>query len=576
MKWRDRISILSRKRTHKSFVGSPQDQNEVPSGSGSGNSGPQTLLGGIQTGSVENTLSQIRPVIGPDHKSYYILLRGNEDSFMCIQPAKDVIDSLDDVVKNVVNSVKLSKLSQESESPPAVKKPRYSQGKTYKSTNRQIPTPSSKNNGVLNSHIQISEGDRTDSATGLENLLLCRVSPEETNNVVENVVLNRRVQNVNSEQQNKMVRTSMLLYPLVQNSRLAQGCAVRADSKQKASLLLTSDSVNAVEEDPLLIPSESDLIQNIAQSCPTVRLSDRKQELTSLEPVEPELCDPSDYVTTEIKDLNSILPSPVGQNPSPTELCLIAREGTLLSEEEITSQIKNMIESEQLVVGEGKQIVVIRVSAREAVVKIVGNEMEPVDSSEHEEIRETSGRFQHEEQELSEISTVVKEEDLGYDPEVVIANNNNNSINNNHEDGVEYLLSPYQGLITKREVESDTDYVVESFIGPSPTPPLQDSSQEEQLAYQVEEVNATGATSIADPLITGAEKDDGEIVVFQREDGAFVNQDGTPVSSELQYLIATSQQDFAPSLDAVDHTDSIFASAGAFDHHHTIDVNTGL
>lgn len=37
-------------------------------------------------------------------------------------------------------------------------------------------------------------------------------------------------------------------------------------------------------------------------------------------------------------------------------------------------------------------------SAREAVVKIVGNEMEPVDSSEHEEIRETSGRFQHEEQ----------------------------------------------------------------------------------------------------------------------------------------------------------------------------------
>lgn len=85
-------------------------------------------------------------------------------------------------------------------------------------------------------------------------------------------------------------------------------------------------------------------------------------------------------------------------------------------------------------------------------------------------------------------------------------------------------LHHLQGLITKREVESDTDYVVESFIGPSPTPPLQDSSQEEQLAYQVEEVNATGATSIADPLITGAEKDDGEIVVFQREDGAFVNQ----------------------------------------------------
>lgn len=45
------------------------------------------------------------------------------------------------------------------------------------------------------------------------------------------------------------------------------------------------------------------------------------------------------------------------------------------------------------------------------------------------------------------MSTVVKEEDLCYDPEVVIANNNNNSINNNHEEGVEYLLSPYQACI---------------------------------------------------------------------------------------------------------------------------------
>nr|XP_027215343.1 uncharacterized protein LOC113808203 [Penaeus vannamei] len=492
---------------------------------------------------------------------------------MCIQPAKDVIDSLDDVVKNVVNSVKLSKLSQESESPPVVKKPRYSQGKTYKSTNRQNP-PATKNNGLLNSHVQISEGDRVEASTGLENLLLCRVTPEETNNVVENVVLNRRVQNVNSEQQNKMVRTSMLLYPLVQNSRLAQGSAVRADSKQKTSLLLSSDSVNELD-DPLLIPSESDLIQNIAQSCTAARLSDQKQELGSLEPSEPELCDPSEYVTTEIKDLNSILHPPVGQNPSPTELCLIAREGTLLSEEEITSQIKNMIESEQLVVGEGKQIVVIRVSAREALVKIVGNETESVNNSEHQEIRDASETLQHEEQ-VSEMSTVVKEEDICYDPEVVIANNNNNSINNNHEEGVEYLLSPYQGLMSKREVESDTDYVVESFIGPSPTPPLQESPQDERLAYQIEEVSPTGATSIADPLITGAEKDEGEIVVFQREDGAFVNQDGTPVSSELQYLIATSQQDFAPSLEPVDHSDSIFVSPGTFDHHHTIDVNTGL
>lgn len=78
--------------------------------------------------------------------------------------------------------------------------------------------------------------------------------------------------------------------------------------------------------------------------------------------------------------------------------------------------------------------------------------------------------------------------------------------------------------MSKREVESDTDYVVESFIGPSPTPPLQESPQGERLAYQIEEVSPTGATSIADPLITGAEKDEGEIVVFQREDGAFVNQ----------------------------------------------------
>lgn len=369
MKWRDRISILSRKRNHGSVGSSLDEQSDLPSGSGIIH---ESNLASSSTPveSVETTLSQIRPVIGPDHKSYYILLRGNEDSFMCIQPAKDVINSLDEVIKNVINSVKLAKSSQQSsELPPSAKRPRYNQAKTYTGTLTHKQINSIRRNGVRNSNsLLINEDERLGSGVSLENLFLTKTgdSSPDTDSVVENVILNRTVQNLNKDHRNQMVRTSTLVYPLVQN-RLGSNSTVSVNTKQESCLFISSDHSNEDGSDTLFLPTtEIDIIKNIAQNASTVRKKEYKtNQIQAVNTGEKYVTRHSflrealEAVGSHTKDLGCEL-AMTGQSSPPTELRLIAKEGTVLTEEEITSQIKTLIESEQLVVGENNQIVVIR------------------------------------------------------------------------------------------------------------------------------------------------------------------------------------------------------------------------
>ncbi|XP_042233334.1 uncharacterized protein LOC121873700 [Homarus americanus] len=566
MKWRDRISILSRKRNHGN-VGHPVNrQNDLPSGSGiAANSNLASNSAPVE--SVENTLSQLRPVIGPDHKSYYILLRGDEDSFMCIQPAKDVINSLDEVVKNVISTVKLAKPPlQGAELSSNAKRPRYSQAKTYTSTLNHKQISNIRRNGIRSSApTLLNEEEKVGSSVALENVFLSKAgsSSPVMDNVVENVILNRT-----------------LVYPFVQN-RLRSNGTVNVNTKQESCLFISSDYGNESGSDSLIMPAtEAELIQNIAQSDSSLRKSDCKVGLAHTENTSESHVAPQSYLRQALEavgsDAKDVTLAVTGQTATPTELCLVAKEGTVLTEEEITSQIKTLIESEQLIVEEDSQIVVIRVSAREAMVKIVLNENEIVEVlGQHQEVEDNTKLARTKQDVTIKDEVIVEDRDSLSLPisEVTEGDCYSGQVledSKDHTRDMQYLLSHYsqsdQDFSETKEIAMDPslqesvdqtpDYVVaqsphcvvdetphcvvEPLVEP-PSDPLMDNHQEQtdqadeldKIQYEVD-----GIESIGDSLISGTE---GEIVVFQREDGTFVNQDGTPVSSELQYLITSSE-----------------------------------
>nr|XP_045599356.1 uncharacterized protein LOC123758750 [Procambarus clarkii] len=608
MNWRDRISILSRKRNHGS-AGPPLNRlNDLPSSSGTITSN-NIASNSAPVESVVNTLSQLRPVIGPDLKSYYILLRGDEDSFTCIQPAMDVINSLDEVVKNVINTLMSGKQSlQVAELPPNAKKPRYSQAKTYTSSLAHRQISSNRKNGIRNLGSTLLKEEKRVSSINIENLFLDKaengVVTFDSNKDVENVLLHKRVQDLESNEQDQMVRTTSIL-----ESRLKSNVFVK--NKQESCLFISSDCGSGNISNLLTVPTtEPDLIQSIAQSVSSVRRRDYKnsqirvlnedenyvtpqaylsEPLGTIESISKDLdCISSnardldcigsntrildcigsntrdldcigsntrdlDYIGSNTRDLDCIgsntrsldcAPTTLGPNVPLTELSLIAKEGTVLTEDEITSQIKTLIESEQLAVGEKNQIVVIRVSAREALVKIVQTETGAVDEL-----------AQHQETEAVPKSTMNRL-DFGKTKE---------------------HIAP--GL--RETVAQTADCVIHPLVASLTEPLTNEEQQEDDELAKLHSVYKAGSPHLAsqvdvletfsDSLIGGA---GGEIVVFQREDGEFVNQDGTPVSSELQYLITSSQQDL--TLDPEDdHTDQLFVPPDHFEHH-IVDVNSGL
>lgn len=375
MKWRDRISILSRKRNCGGVGAALNRQAVGPSCSGPTLSTPSQAPTSSTESKValENTLSQLRPVIGPDHKSYYILLRGNEDSFTCIQPAKDVMNNLDDMMKNVANSVKLVKAL------PHGKKHKYNRAKTYPKLLTQKDT-----NSAIRKSIEISEPvlhaeqNRTESSVNTINLFPDRAGGSPViDSVVDNVLLNRTtVQSVNFDQSNRVSRTNPLLYPLVQNS-LEPNDLENLSMRQESCLFIPNNCSGGDDSESLIVPNtETDLIQSIVESnasfmenreCSNSQsktISDVEDHLTPDTHSTPETYLSEEAVMTQVSHLHDHhlqeCPPMADQSFKPVELSLIAREGAVLSEQEITSEIKNLIESEQLVVGDNSQIVVIR------------------------------------------------------------------------------------------------------------------------------------------------------------------------------------------------------------------------
>lgn len=401
MKWRDRISILSRKRNCGSSRLPVSRQNILSSGPGTTSTHNPSQTDDLSE-TVENTLSQIRPVIGPDHKSYYILLRGNEDSFMCIQPAKDIVSTLDEVAKNVASGVKMVKTVPV----PQAKKQKNTRARNYPKalTRKEINSP--KRNGIQKSEpVWLMEERKVGASVSMGNPFLSK--PEDaisgSISVVDDLMLSRTVQNVSCETNSQVVRTRTFLYPIVQN-RLEPDSLEDLNVKQASCLVLPSDYERVSPCQSLIVPAtETDLIESIVKSdSPGVEKREHRNSQNKTLHVIQSLLQPHAFLSeVDVKTGGSILDSVVktedsaldnvvtpkestvddavnteesvltdqeedgpttttAEVSSPVELSLIAKEGTVLNEHEITSQIKNLIESEQLVVGENSQIVVIR------------------------------------------------------------------------------------------------------------------------------------------------------------------------------------------------------------------------
>lgn len=112
-------------------------------------------------------------------------------------------------------------------------------------------------------------------------------------------------------------------------------------------------------------------------------------------------------------------------------------------------------------------------------------------------------------------------------------------------------------------LETLAEPLVDSLVN---TTQQQQEDELEKLSREVGDLEDLGQS-----LLEGT----GEIVVFQREDGTLVSQDGIPISSELQYLIASSQQDLATSLGPEGQNNHILVPPEAFEDH-TVDVNCEL
>lgn len=376
MKWRDRISkisILSRKRNRRNAVIQPNGasssssstntsisisststSNSLPSVSGvPREAGPSNSA---SRESVESTLSQLRPVIGPDHKSYYILLRGNGDLFTCIQPAKSVIHSLDDMMKNVMNSVKSARVQ---DVPSHPKRPRHSQTKTYSTPAFHKTSVGGKRNGVQ----AVLLGDESAQGTSVrsEDVFVTKEGSLGMDSVIRSGASNRTVPQVNSELPgHQQARTNTLMHHPTVQSRLASQISTNNNIvKQELSLLLSQGCDEENSQSSVLVSSQ-DLLKATLSSPPRKRDTSCQTKVTNGLESHPGEAIPNQSQKVEGSDssLSSVMGN-VGQNPF-NEIHLVSKEGTVLTEDEIAAQIKTLIEAEQLVVGEDSQIIVLR------------------------------------------------------------------------------------------------------------------------------------------------------------------------------------------------------------------------
>ncbi|KAK4292583.1 hypothetical protein Pmani_034671 [Petrolisthes manimaculis] len=765
MKWRDRISILSRKRRQKSDLMLGDD---LPAELGqAGQSGHSSQVTGTST-SVASTLSQVRPIIGPDHKSYYILLRGAGDSFTCIQPAKEMLDSLDEVMRNVMGSVEVDKITQQqqqqmksimsSEEVDKITQQQKQQhiittcttkgmstvstgstcstetltqhsiaaantskmkivtrvGEMGKPAQQPITSSSVKSDDpmqlmdLLDLPLHLENGSFSsfpDLANNSPNIVQTE-NPIEVSNPIE-IVSGRRHSRkiVNVPTRTKNNNTSEHFVKLMDLPSHTKRITKNNEKRDRLSMPVLTRKVSASSEPSIKLSMMSTQTKNSVTTnkqsqklyellCKrpissqatkpyhsepskrkqnetswksTVRsslsgLNGQKQHQQSLHPSvmfssdktqlllqsrlngeklqqqhhhqEPRIALPCEKEPTEMYDtsdsamdsaiLNRLLQNlglsdipqfngkdslpnrtemEAMENPEPvTEIQLLAREGTVLTEEQITEQIKTLIESEQLIVRENHNIVAMRISAEEAWVRVV---------MKGDEVREPGFR----ETERQGMAVERKHRNTLHQPSLLNPQPvSTNQIVIKREENVKGEMCeaspirpqdptfPFNSL----SADSDTNGEISSFLSSyslnkqegKAAAAIKDEMEEcESVEYQEEEAEEPQEEETEglqylpntqtlhhdihgedfhfeemEKIESGLMRDSEEIVVFQQEDGAFVNQDGSPVSSELQYLISNSQQ--LSSCQALDHT-SLLLPPGPLVHP-SFDINCRL
>ncbi|XP_064112263.1 uncharacterized protein LOC135219422 isoform X2 [Macrobrachium nipponense] len=375
MKWRERISILSRKR-----------QNSRNGASAAETSANKIAASGTSHDAkddVEKTLSQIRPVIGPDHKSYYILLRGNEDSFTCIQPSKEVITSLDDVVKNVVSSVRQGR-PQDVTSLPYAWTSKNSEARSYKNVSRKSPSENRKVSVSSHSVNKESKIERT--------LNLNQVDSRSEKNFLgtENVVVHRRLQTKVKSSHNVVKRTSISVHPIVQSQSDPSGNLLGTNRHERYLCKTNKRSCNR-ETSEMGVQHERKLIRNQKVDHTELRKADHEvqvnQDQGKAEPAlgihEPEVPWKQEPLVQISEDAfgsvnETVIPeSGFHENAKPlAEIRLVAKSGPVLTEEVIVEQVKSLIESQTLVIKDDAHIVLTRGNAQEVILRILPKEFD--------------------------------------------------------------------------------------------------------------------------------------------------------------------------------------------------------
>lgn len=206
-------------------------------------------------------------------------------------------------------------------------------------------------------------GDGSAQVTGvhLEDVFVTKEGSSGVDSVIENSTTNRTVPHIKSEPPDwEEARTSTLMDHSTVQSRLASQTSTNNNIvKQELSLLLSQGCDEENGQSSVLVSSQ-DILRATLSAPPRKRDSSCQTKVTNGLEGHLGQAIPNHSVKTEPSEnsLSSVLAS-VGQNTL-QEVRLISKEGTVLTEEEIATQIKTLIETEQLTVGEDTQIIVLR------------------------------------------------------------------------------------------------------------------------------------------------------------------------------------------------------------------------
>ncbi|XP_068220805.1 uncharacterized protein [Palaemon carinicauda] len=548
MKWRERISILSRKRQ--------QVRNGVVAAETSGSRTSASGTSYDARDDVEKTLSQIRPVIGPDHKSYYILLRGNEDSFTCIQPSKEVITSLDEVVKNVVSSVSQGRPQDDVALLPYARTSKNVEARSYKNASKKGPSENRKVSGMSSSVKKEIKITRTLDSRLEGNFL-------GTENVVENVVLHRRVHSKVNSGLNEVKKTSISGRTLVQSHsdpiskllgpkrRDGYLCkTIKKSTNREATLELAANLERKLSKNRKLEHVEYENAQHLVQVNQDHLVQGKVEPVLRLrEPSCPWKPESLVQMSKVFGSVNETITSKTGfqedAKPLP-EITLVAKGDHLLTDEVIAEQVKPLIESETLVKGEDSHVVLTRGKAQEVVLRILPKEFDESYFFENQQeefeiddlLHQPDNDFPYQEDILVMPDTTFPEERC-YNAEVVDEILDKDI---DHDDKSRFMmtsLSPSPHEVFQDPDVKHTDF--QELLKNGHQDPL-------DISDFLQDTNPPAVEKIMINEVSLLNQSEGMVVIVRSEDG-LTTQDGTPISDDLQYLIASLPDDQTYVLD---------------------------